>query len=159
MSYLALSVVLLIFAVGILGTLIPVLPGTIVAFSGVFIHKLWMGVESVSWTFVAICALIAAASLLFDWLFTWWGAKRYGASAKGALGAIVGGILGIFLLSPLIGLIVGPIAGAILFELMDGRDRPEALRAGWGTFIGSVAAFGVKMVCTVCIIGGFFAVA
>lgn len=155
MSFLAGAVVALVFLLGLFGTLVPVLPGTLIAFLGVLVHKLWMGSASVSWSFVVFCGVIAAASLLFDWLFSWWGAKRYGASWKGALGAVLGGIVGIFIFTPIAGLILGPIIGAVLFELMDGRPQPEALRAGWGTLIGNLAAFAVKLVCTASIIGGF----
>ena len=155
LNYAALTVTILIFLVGIITTVLPILPGTVITFGGVLVHKLWMGPDSVSWTFVLVCAGLAAASLAFDTLFAWWGAKRYGASWKGALGAIVGGILGIFLLTPIIGLIFGPIIGAVGFELLDGRTRQEAARAGWGTFLGTLAATAVKMLCTMGIIGGF----
>ncbi|MFP4541977.1 MAG: DUF456 domain-containing protein [Opitutales bacterium] len=155
MSTLALSVVVLCFLLGLAGTVLPILPGTVIAFAGVLIHKLWMGADSVGWGFVAFCAVLGAASLVFDYVFTAWGARRYGASWKGALGAIVGGVVGIFIFTPLLGLILGPILGAVLFELMDGRTRRDAARAGFGTFIGGLAAFAVKLVCTLGIIGGF----
>ena len=158
MSILAISLVLLFFLVGLAGTIVPVLPGTVIAFAGVLIHKLWMGPESVSWGFVGFCALLAVSTLVFDWLFTWWGAKRYGATWKGALGAVLGGLAGMLFVGPVFGLVLGPILGAIVFELIDGRSRPEALRAGWGTLVGGVAAFAVKLVCTLGIIGGFFVV-
>ncbi len=155
MSYLALLTASILFLIGFAGTILPILPGTVIAFAGVLVHKLWMGQGSVSWNFVLICAVLAGASLLFDYIFTWWGARRFGASWKGAFGAIAGGIVGIFLLTPIVGLMVGPIAGAVLFELMDGRTSREAARAGWGTFLGGIAAFVVKLFCTVGIIGGF----
>lgn len=155
MSYLALFFAGLLFLLGFVGTVLPILPGTVIAFAGVLLHKLWMGTDSVSWTFVSISAALAAASLLFDYILTWWGARRFGASWVGALGAIIGGIAGIFLMTPILGLIVGPIAGAVLFELMNDRSYREAARAGWGTFLGGIAAFIIKLFCTAGIIGGF----
>lgn len=155
MSIAAASVVALLFLIGLIGTVLPVLPGTLIAFSGVLVHKVWMGDASVSWGFVALCAVLAAASFVLDFACTWWGAKRYGATARGALGAVLGGIAGMILLTPLLGLLIGPFVGALLFELMDGRSRPDALRAGWGTVLGNIAALFAKMACTLGIIGGF----
>jgi uncharacterized protein len=156
MNLLAETLVGLIFALGLVGTLLPVLPGTVIAFGGVFVHRLWLGDASVSWTFVAVCAGLALASIVADWGLTFWGARRFGASRQGAIGAIVGGLAGILLLSPLPGLIFGPLVGAILFEWIEGRSRPEALRAGWGTLVGGTLAFAFKLAATAGIVGGFY---
>lgn len=144
----------LLFFLGLLGTALPILPGTLIAFAGVFVHQLWFAEESVGWTFVGIAGGLAAFSLLVDFAAGWWGAKRFGASRKGALGALLGGIAGIFF-GP-VGIIFGPFFGAIAFELIDQRPAHEAARAGFGTLIGGLIAFSAKMACTVAIIIGFF---
>ena len=133
----------LFIAVGILGCLLPVLPGTVIAFIGIALHKLLLGEASVSWGFVGLALAITVFSIVVDVWCTWWGARRFGASWKGALGAVLGGIAGLIFFS-LPGLIIGPVVGAILFELMDDRAAPEAVAAGVGTIVGGLVAFFLK---------------
>lgn len=151
----ALIVAILFFLVGLAGSVLPILPGTLLVWVGVLIHKLWMGDQSVSWQFVGIGAGIVALSYAADALFTWWGAKRFGASWKGALGAVVGGIVGAIFFT-IWGMILGPIIGAVVVEYIDLRNHRQALRAGWGTFLGGLASMFVKLLLTVGLIGAFF---
>ena len=140
METFALTVVSLFFLVGLLGSFIPVIPGNLVIWVGIVIHKLWMGPESVSWSFVGWTAGAVILAQGLDLLCTWWGARRFGASWRGALGAVVGGILGLLTLG-FLGLLIGPILGAIIAELLSDRSFREAGRAGLGTVVGGVAAF------------------
>lgn len=143
-STIALIIAGTIFALGIISTMLPILPGPVIVFTGIVIHKLWMGPLSVTWQFVGVALAVTVLAQLLDTLGTWWGAKYYGATWKGALGAILGGIAGAIFFS-LPGLILGPVVGAILFELLNNRPGNEAMRAGWGTIIGGLLAFAVKL--------------
>ena len=139
----ALFLTSLIIAFGILCTFLPILPGTVIAFTGIAFHKLVLGEASVSWTFIAVAFAITLLTLLIDVWCTWWGARTFGATWKGALGAVLGGIFG-FLFFNLPGLIIGPILGAVVFELLDNRPGAEAAAAGFGTLVGSIVAFFLK---------------
>ncbi len=145
----------LFIAIGILGCLLPVLPGTVIAFIGIALHKLLLGDASVSWGFVGLALAITIFSIVIDVWCTWWGARRFGASWKGALGAVLGGIAGLIFFS-LPGLIIGPVVGAILFELMDNRSGPEAVAAGVGTIVGGLVAFFLKFGMTAAMGVGFY---
>lgn len=140
---------------GLLGTALPVLPGTVVAFTGIALHKLMLGDASVSWGFVAGALILTILTLLIDIWANWWGARRFGASWKGALGAVLGGMAGLLFFS-IPGLILGPIVGAVLFELLDNRSGGEAALAGFGTVVGSVVAFGLKLSMTAAMAIGFY---
>jgi uncharacterized protein YqgC (DUF456 family) len=129
---------------GILGTFLPVLPGTVIAFTGIALHKLLLGEASVSWGFVAVALGITVVTVVIDVYFTWWGARRFGATWLGATGAVLGALIG-FLFMNLPGLIIGPFAGAVLFELLANRTGAEATRAGFGTIVGAVFAFAIKL--------------
>ena len=129
---------------GILGTLLPILPGTVIAFVGISLHKLLLGEASVSWGFILVAFLITLLTLLIDVWCTWWGARRFGATWLGATGAVAGALIG-FLFFSLPGLILGPFAGAVLFELLANRTSHEAARAGVGTVVGSVVALFLKL--------------
>ncbi len=153
-SLLLWSIVGTCFLVGFIGTVLPILPGTVIALLGVLIHKLWMGDNSVSWTFVGLAGGLALLSLAVDLLATWWGARHFGASRRGAIGAVLGGMVGLFFGLP--GLVLGPIIGAIGFELIERRPSGEATRAGMGTLIGGLLGLAAKMLCTLTIIIGFF---
>lgn len=144
-----------LIALGLLGTILPVIPGTVIAFAGMLFHKLALGEASVSWGFVAVAFGITLLTLLIDAWASWWGARRFGASWKGALGAVLGGLFG-FLFFNLPGLILGPIAGAVLFELLDNRSGPEAACAGFGTVVGAILAFFLKLGLTAGISAAFY---
>lgn len=139
----ALGIVILGFLVGLAGTFLPILPGPLVAWAGVLIHKLWLGSQSVAWWVVVVITGVMVITHLLDLLLTWWGAKHFGASWKGALGALVGGIAG-FIFFNILGMIVGPFVGAFVFEWIDQRNTRQAVRAGWGSFIGGLLAFAAK---------------
>ena len=140
---------------GILCTFVPILPGTVIAFTGMALHKLFLGEASVSWGFIAVAFAITVLTLVIDIWCTWWGARRFGATWLGAFGAILGGLFG-FLFFNLPGLILGPVAGAVLFELLANRSGPEAMAAGFGTIVGSIVAFFLKFGLTAGMIVGFY---
>jgi hypothetical protein len=78
-----------------------------------------------------------------------------GATWKGLLGAILGALVGLFLGLP--GIILGPFVGAVGFEMLGGRDFPEAARAGAGAIIGVILGAAGKLACCVAMIGLFAA--
>lgn len=144
----------LCFVVGLLGTVLPILPGTVIVWAGIVAHWFWMGERSVSGRFVLITLGVTILVQLLDVLFTWWGARRFGATWKGALGAVLGGIVGIFF-GPM-GIIIGPIVGAILFEYINLRNHDQALKAGVGAIVGGLLSMVVKIVLTAGMIAAFF---
>lgn len=155
-EYTALATSSLIFIIGLLSSVLPVIPGNVIVWSGILIHKLWMTDASVSWKLVWITGGITLFSLLADLAFGYWGAKRFGASWKGAVGALVGACIGLFLPPPILWLILGPIIGAIVGELIAGRSFRDGGKAGFGTILGSVLSFGVKLGLSACVILLFY---
>lgn len=129
-----LSVTLLVMLVGLIGSVVPVLPGTPVVLVAAILHRLYFGAASVSNLFLALLALLTALSLLLDLLASALGAKKFGATRWGMVGAILGGIVGLFFALP--GIILGPFVGAVLFEMWGGKEFKVAARAGAGTVIG-----------------------
>jgi hypothetical protein len=71
-------------------------------------------------------------------------AKKFGASKLGVWGAAIGLLIGFFVFPPF-GLFIGGFAGAVVGELIMGREGGRALRAGWGVFVGNVVNAGLKI--------------
>src|SRR5215469_8612140 len=111
---------ILLFAVGLIGTIVPVLPGTTIILAAAIIHRVMLGAEkSIGWKTIVALVLLTLLSYLFDFLGSYFGAKYFGATKWGALGAILGAVVGLFF--GLIGLFVGPVIGAIVGEIVGGK--------------------------------------
>ena len=156
-EYIALGVTLLIFLVGLFGSLLPVVPGSLIVWLGVVVHRLWMGPEdSVTWKMVILTGIIMLIGQIADFVMGVWGARKFGASWKGAVGAFAGALMGFILPPPLFWLIVGPVIGAIIGELAAGRSLRDGGKAGIGTVFGGILAFALKFGLSVCVIALFF---
>lgn len=152
---LTLIIVTFLIALGFLMTLVPVIPGTLVAYGGIVLHKLALGESSISWGLIGVATLLTLFTLIVDFACTWWGARRFGATTIGAIGALLGGILGLIFFN-VIGLVIGPIIGAIAFELLQDREGHAAVRAGFGTVVGSFVAYILKLGLTIFMVAGFY---
>lgn len=138
----------LLIVIGFIGSALPVLPGPPLA---------WIGYLLLRWTsYIAdneryniilwIMLFFVIAVTLLDYLVPVLGTKKWGGSKSGMWGATIGLVIGLFL-GP-IGIIAGPFLGAFLGELISGKKEKEALKAGWGSFLGFLLGVGMKlMVC------------
>ena len=79
-----------------------------------------------------------------DYVIPLLGAKKSGASRAGITFSIVGMVLGIFIFPPW-GIIFGAFIGGIAGELLSGKGGKEALKVGWGIFIGNMLSTGIKL--------------
>ncbi len=150
-----LIVTILFFGIGVAGSFLPMIPGSALVWMGVLVHKLALGDESVSWAFVILTAVLAVAAQGIDLACSYWGARRFGASWQGAVGAVIGAVIGIAFFG-IPGLIVGPVAGAVSVELVKDWSWRRAGRAGFGTIVGGIVAFVLKLLIVFGIIAGFF---
>jgi uncharacterized protein YqgC (DUF456 family) len=150
-----LALVLLVMLGGLVGSVVPGVPGTPLVLVAAIAHRLYFGAAGASiWVLAGLVAL-TLLSLAFDYLASMIGAKKLGATWRGILGAVLGGVVGIFFSFP--GIIVGPFVGALLLEMLGGREFKPAARAGLGALVGLLAgAVGKLAVCTAMI--GLFSV-
>src|SRR5882672_10564378 len=100
------NLTLIVMFIGLIGSVVPVLPGTPVVLIAAIGHRLYFGDASVSNLFLIVLALLTGLSLLFDFLASVLGAKKFGATWRGMIGALVGGVIGLFFNLP--GIILGP---------------------------------------------------
>ena len=135
---------IVLMAVGLIGIVLPAVPGAIIILAAALIHQIMLGSEkSLGWWSIAALVLLTLLSYALEFVSGYFGAKRFGATKWGAFGAIVGAIVGLFFSLP--GLIIGPVVGAIAGELISGKRLVSAGRAGWGTLLGNLAGMLGKL--------------
>ncbi len=147
-------VTLLIMAAGLVGTVLPVIPGILLIYAGYLLYGFATGWQAYGLAAIVCWSVATGLVLLLDFYGGAIGAKRYGASPFGAWGSLIGCLLGT-LAAGLPGLILGPFVGAAAGELLRGRSHREALRSGWGAFIGFMVGSVIMIALGVVMIGTF----
>jgi hypothetical protein len=150
---LGLIVTLLVMGLGLAGSILPGVPSTPLVLLAAIGHKLYFGAASADWWVIGVLAVLTAFSMVMDYLASVYGAKKLGATWRGALGAVVGGLIGLFFGLP--GVLLGPFVGATLFEMVGGRGFKESSRAGVGATIGLLAGALGKLACCIAMMGAF----
>ena len=143
---------LLIF-VGLLGTVLPVLPGLPVMFAGMWLAAWNDGYTRIGTGTLVLLGVLTVVSIAVDVFASLIGAKRVGASRKALWGAAIGGLLGVFFGLP--GLLLGPFLGAVGGEMADGRSRREAMKVGAGTWVGIAVGAALKVALAIAMLGVF----
>src|SRR5690349_7099802 len=138
---------LFVMFVGLAGSILPGLPSTPLVLLGAIGHKLYFGPTGGAWWVLVVLAAMTVVSLVLDYLASVYGAKKLGATWRGAVGAIVGGLIGLFFNLP--GILLGPFVGAFLFEMAGGREWKSSSRAGVGATLGLLAGAIGKLACCV----------
>jgi uncharacterized protein len=150
--------VVVLFAIGLIGTLLPIVPGAIIILAAAVLHQIMLGSEkSLGWWNIVALILLTLLSYALEFAGGYFGAKRFGATRWGAFGAMIGAIVGLFF--PFPGLIVGPIAGAIAGEFVAGKRLVSAGRAGWGTLLGNLAGMVGKLTIALVMVSWFLVTA
>lgn len=121
--------------VGLIGTVLPVIPGTVVIFAAALIYALIDGFQVIGWPSLLVLAGLAIIGTTADIWAGSVGAKIGGASGWSVLAGLLGGFVG-FLLFTLPGAILGAILGVLLTEIVRVKDWRKALRAGSGWLVG-----------------------
>ena len=130
-------------AVGLVGVLVPFLPGTLLVYAAIAV---WAIVEqnTVGWVVLGVVTAVLGASLLVKYL---WPVKRMRAAdvspATLAAGAVAG-VIGFFVI-PVLGLLVGFVLGVYLAELVHRRDQRRAWASTVHAVKGAALSVGVEL--------------
>jgi uncharacterized protein YqgC (DUF456 family) len=135
---------LLVALVGIIGCILPALPGPALSFLSLVILSYAKDWEPFGVQFFVVMGGLAALVTFLDYVVPAGGAKKYGASKYGVTGSIAGMLIGFFFLPPF-GIFVGAFVGALAGEMLANRGTRDALRAGWGVFVGIMVGLGLKL--------------
>jgi uncharacterized protein YqgC (DUF456 family) len=134
----------LFLVIGLLGSILPILPGPILSWLGILILHFTEYAEY-STTFLVVTAVIMIVISVLDYFIPIWGTKKFGGTKAGVTGSTVGLVVGLFF--PPIGLIIGPFAGALIGEILANRQEfKKALRSATGSFLGFLVGTGLKLV-------------
>jgi len=120
---------------GLAGCVLPWLAGPPLNFLGLILLCLAKGWHIFSPSSLIILGGLTLFTVIMDYVLPIAGAKKFGSSKRGFWGAFLGMILGVLFFPPF-GLIIGAFIGAILGELSAGKQNQQALKAGWGVFLG-----------------------
>lgn len=131
----------LLMILGIAGCLLPVLPGPPLSYLGLVAIHLTSKIDFSSKFLISWGIIVIIVSIL-DYVIPIWGTKIFGGSKFGVWGSMVGLLAGLFI--PPVGIVIGPFIGAVAGEMIAG-NRQNALKAGFGSFIGFLAGTVVKL--------------
>ncbi len=146
--------VVFLFALGLLGVVLPAIPGLPILWLGVLVYGWATGFQEVTVGVVVLTGIIALVGIALDFLAGVLGAKTFGASWYGVLGALLGGIFGFIAVSAF-GLFIGSFVGAWLGEYLKYERTSSATKAGFGTIMGIVFGMVLKIIFALVIIGIF----
>jgi uncharacterized protein YqgC (DUF456 family) len=149
--WIGLGVILLL--VGVIGCFIPALPGPPLAYVSLLLLQLTEE-KPFSTKFLLIWALIVVLVTILDYAIPPYATKKLGGSRNGVVGSTVGIVFGLFIFPPW-GIIIFPFLGALVGEVMAGREQKVALKAAFGSFLGFLSGVFLKLAVTA-IIGYYF---
>ncbi|MGM0547302.1 MAG: DUF456 domain-containing protein [Bacteroidota bacterium] len=133
----------LLVVAGFIGSFLPVIPGTPVTYCGLLILQL--ATQPFTTTFLVIWALIIVTIQILDNVIPAYGTKKFGGSAYGIWGSLIGLFIGIFFFPPF-GMVIGPLAGAFVGELIGGKTSDRALKSAMGSFAGLLVNTLMKVI-------------
>ena len=141
--------------VGLIGIVMPAIPGHLLILAGLVLAAWAEGFDKVGIPMLFVIGVIAVASYGVDFAAAALGAKRLGASRRAIAGAALGTLFGLFFGLP--GLVLGPFVGAVAGELTMDRDWKQAGKAGIAAWIGFAIGTAVKVGMAFAMIGIFVA--
>ncbi len=149
-----LAIALVVIAVGLVGTVVPHLPGMPLVLAGIALFSIGTGFRIIGLLQFVVFVLLGIFGMGLNLLGDLFGARAFGASRWGMLGAVIGLVLGLVLAGPF-GIVIGPLIGAVGFELARGREMSSALRSGVGVLVGYVLGALAEVVIALAMTGWF----
>jgi uncharacterized protein YqgC (DUF456 family) len=142
-----------LIVVGVIGTVLPALPGVILVFGGIALAAWIDGFARIPVWVVALLGVMTALAWVVDYAAAAMGAKRAGASKYAIIGATIGTLLGI--VTGLWGLLFMPLAGAAIGEFIAQRNLRQAGKVGLATWVGLLLGTAIKIAIVFTMIGVF----
>ena len=151
MDYLLIILSLICVLIGLIGSIIPILPGPPISWIGILLLYFTSIIDFNYWI-LSITFLMSIASLFFDWIIPAKLIKKFNGTNYGVYGAIIGSITGLIYGSAygfIIGLLVGSFIGELLY---DSKDLKRAIIATIGSFIGFILSTIINFTIALCML-------
>ena len=145
------AITIVLMALGLIGSVVPMVPGSWLILLGACIYAWHTDFAIIGWGVVGILAVLTVCSQFLDNLASLLGAKKFGASRWGIIGAFLGGAAGLF--AGIAGIIIGPFLGAVIGEMARGQTMDASLKIGIGTLVGFLGGALGRLVIAVIMIG------
>jgi uncharacterized protein YqgC (DUF456 family) len=143
----------LLVIAGLAGTVLPLLPGTLLVWAGLLLGAWIDDFTRVSVLIVVVITLLAALAWALDFVAGLMGAKRAGASKLALVGAAVGTVVGVFM--GLVGVLFMPLVGAAIGEYWAQKDQQRAAKVALATWLGLMLGMVAKVVISFVMVGIF----
>lgn len=154
MSVIALwTLALLLMLVGILGIILPALPGIPLMYAGMVVAAAIDDFQRIGWITLAVLGFLTLLAVVIEFAASALGAKQFGASKRAIWGALLGTIVGLFF--GVAGLVFGPFIGALAGELSVHGRLDQAGRVGLATWLGLIFGTLAKIAIAFAMIGIF----
>ena len=153
MEFLWWIIALLLIVGGMVGIVVPLLPGTTLIFAGLWLIAWCDGFLHVGAGTLWLLAVLAVLAWVVDQVAALLGVQRVGASTLAVIGALIGSVLGLF--GGLPGLLLGPILGAMACEWLAVRDPTQAARVGVAAGLSFIVAMALKLGLAFAMLGVF----
>lgn len=156
MDILLLIVGFIFLSIGLLGAVLPVLPGPPLSWLGLLCIYL-TSIVPINYTILGITLFVAILVTVLDYIIPAWGTKKFGGSKYGIIGTTLGLLVGLIIPIPF-GIIIGAFLGAFIGEMYhESSNSQKALKASFGSVIGFFIATGLKLVVSIIYFGMFIA--
>lgn len=133
-------IALALMIIGVLGTVLPILPGLLLCYAGLLAYKLGANPNFSIW-YLIIFGILTLASIVLNYMIPLKTTAKYGGSRYGKAGGLIGTLIGLFF--PPVGFIIGMLLGVFLGELIhDHHNHRKAFGATKGAFIGFILGTG-----------------
>ncbi|MEQ8174448.1 MAG: DUF456 domain-containing protein [Syntrophomonadaceae bacterium] len=151
---LVLIIVIILMLVGIAGIIFPVLPGSGLIFIAIAAYGWYEGFQVITGKYLVVMGALTVLAMTLSYLSTVWGAKYTGAGKAGTWGALLGLLVGLFILPPA-GMVLGPWIGAFIGEFIANKDAKKALLAGVGAVLGLFSGMLIHLIIALIMVGTF----
>lgn len=153
MNVLLWTVAVALILIGIVGTVLPALPGAVLVFGGIVLAAWIDDFTRIPVWIVILLGAMTAVAWVVDYVAAAAGAKRVGASKYAIIGAMIGTFAGI--VTGLWGLLFMPLVGAAIGEYIAQRDLRRAGKVGLATWLGLLVGTAVKIAIVFTMVGVF----
>ena len=144
-----------LIVLGLAGTVLPLLPGTLLVWGGIVLGAWIDDFTRVGTTTVVVVSVLAVLAWALDYVAGLMGARKAGASKQALVGAAVGTVAGLFM--GLVGVLFMPLVGAAIGEYLAQKDQTRAVKVGVATWLGIMVGLIAKVVLAFMMVGVFVA--